>query len=404
MKNILYFGTFVDEVEFNKIIKLDKNPQSATQLFSLKLLNSLIIYKEFNFTILTTNVISEYPSNTRIINKSKNWKYKSQKIKELFFINIPVLKTITLIFSLSLNSLNWFFSIPKSNKKCVFIDNYQLPYLLIGFLFSKLSNIPLVGVLTDPPNMTYKLNNEPILKKAFRGINAKLSKYLLNKLNGVIALTDYLAEDFCPASKYIVVEAIGEGNNNDKMVSKNDKFIVMYSGGLSLKYGIKILLDSFSDLKLDNIELWFFGKGDALNLILDYEKNDDRIKYKGYLENEHIKKIQTQVSILINPRPIDLPDGKYSFPSKILEYMESGTPSLVTKLKGIPKEYDDHLIYIDPLNKDEIISKIEELYFMDKQQLLILGKNAKEFARKKNVISQGEKIYQFLNSISVNHK
>ena len=84
--------------------------------------------------------------------------------------------------------------------------------------------------------------------------------------------------------------------------------------------------------------------------------------------------------------------------------MESGTPSLVTKLKGIPKDYDDHLIYIDPFNKDEIISKIEELYFMDKQQLLILGKNAKEFARKKNVISQGEKIYQFLNSISVNHK
>lgn len=398
MKNILYLGTFVDEIRFNQIIKVDKNPQSATQLFSLKLFNALSSFDGFNYTIFTTNPISDFPLNPAIFNKKKFWKYNNHKIKELFFINLPILKTISIIVSLSIGVLSWLILTPAKKKKCVFIDNYQLPYLLIGFIISRLSNIPLIAVLTDPPNMVYKLNNEPFLKKKFRILNSIFSKFLLKKINGVISLTDYLAKEYCPLSKYIVIEAIGDGNKNQKKFTNDDNFIIMYSGGLSKQYGIELLVESFSEINLPKIELWFFGKGDALDLIMEYGKKDSRIKYKGYFDNLYIKRVQSEATILINPRPTNLPDEKYSFPSKVLEYIESGTPSLVTKLKGIPVEYYHFLFFIDPFTKEEIISKIKKLYFMDKKTLFEFGKSARIFSNQKNFKNQGQKIVNFIQS------
>jgi glycosyltransferase involved in cell wall biosynthesis len=173
----------------------------------------------------------------------------------------------------------------------------------------------------------------------------------------------------------------------------------MYSGGLSSEYGIINLLEAFIEISNKNLELWFYGKGDAESIIKDFENKDSRIFYKGCLQNDKIKKIQTEVSLLINPRPTDLPDGKYSFPSKILEYLESGTPALVTKLKGIPIEYYDHLLFMDSLNKVDIRNKIIEVYNMDKIELQQIGLNGKYFSEQKNIENQGKKIIQFINSL-----
>ena len=47
--------------------------------------------------------------------------------------------------------------------------------------------------------------------------------------------------------------------------------------------------------------------------------------------------------MLINPRPVGESYTKYSFPSKTIEYMLSGTPLLMTQLEGVPSGYFDHV-------------------------------------------------------------
>ena len=53
-------------------------------------------------------------------------------------------------------------------------------------------------------------------------------------------------------------------------------------------------------------------------------------------------KRETQATLLVNPRP---PIGEwtsYSFPSKNMEYMASGTPLVAFDLPCIPEEYKQH--------------------------------------------------------------
>ena len=56
----------------------------------------------------------------------------------------------------------------------------------------------------------------------------------------------------------------------------------------------------------------------------------------GCVTNDEIVRLQCEATLLVNPRPSDKEFCKYSFPSKTIEYMASGTPVLMTKLPGVP--------------------------------------------------------------------
>ena len=89
----------------------------------------------------------------------------------------------------------------------------------------------------------------------------------------------------------------------------------------------------------NDVELWICGSGDAKDIIEDEAQKDSRIKYFGLVDSQTALKMQHQATILVNPRTSDGEYTKYSFPSKNMEYMVSGTPVLTTDLPGMPKEH-----------------------------------------------------------------
>ena len=56
-------------------------------------------------------------------------------------------------------------------------------------------------------------------------------------------------------------------------------------------------------------------------------------------------------AVLVNPRPNNEEYTKYSFPSKDIEYLSSGKPTVAFLLDGMPKCYQDFLYVVDP-NRD----------------------------------------------------
>lgn len=82
--------------------------------------------------------------------------------------------------------------------------------------------------------------------------------------------------------------------------------------------------------------LEIYGDGDYRAELVELAAKHDRIIYKGLVSRDVIVARQKQVALLINPRPSSYEYTQYSFPSKIMEYMLSGTPVLTTKLPGIP--------------------------------------------------------------------
>lgn len=394
----LYLSTLIPDEEFKKMVLVDKSPQMATHIFNWKIYNGIKSshLTGVDFHIISTRPISDYPHNSTKIVYSKKWNTSDGEFHELFFINFPVIKTITQFISCLVASFKWCIYTKNCLKKGVFIDTYQLPYLICGYFISRLFNIPVIGVLTDPPNMDYKIMWESPIKARFRKINGLFSNYLIKKFTGVIALTQFLADEFCPGKKSLIMEAIAEVRKDPLKIERTEKFVILYSGSLLSVYGIVTFAKAFTQVPFTDAELWIYGKGDAEAKIIDLAKVDSRIKYFGFVDNKEIKVSHSKANLLVNPRPTNLPDSKYSFPSKILEYMLSGTPTLVTRLPGIPKEYDEYVLFFDGHDEDSMTKKICELYHTDRSFLDSFGERAKIFAETKGVQEQGQKIAEFI--------
>lgn len=130
-------------------------------------------------------------------------------------------------------------------------------------------------------------------------------------------------------------------------------FVVLYSGMLYHKFGIMNLVKAIHQLEDSDIRLELYGVGDAVDDILSVADSDNRIQYKGVVDRDVVLQKQSEASLLVNPRvPDNNPFTRYSFPSKTLEYLASGTPTLLYELEGIPSEYYDYCYHLDKQHTD----------------------------------------------------
>ena len=86
---------------------------------------------------------------------------------------------------------------------------------------------------------------------------------------------------------------------------------------------------------------------------------------------------------------------KYSFPSKMVEYLLSGTPLLTTKLSGIPDEYYDYCYTTTTRDAQKIADQIDEI--LHDEGIAALGDKAKRYVKeRKNSSAQAAHIAHFL--------
>lgn len=91
-----------------------------------------------------------------------------------------------------------------------------------------------------------------------------------------------------------------------------------------------------------------------------------------------------KAALLVNPRPIKPEYTKYSFPSKNMEYMVSGTPLMTTKLPGIPKEYYPYIYLLEDESPEGIARRLNEILNISMIERNEKAKEARKFVIKKN--------------------
>ena len=140
-----------------------------------------------------------------------------------------------------------------------------------------------------------------------------------------------------------------------------------------------------------------YGNGDFKNELLKLCKKNKNIKYFGLKPNNYIVEEQQKATLLVNPRPSNEEFTKYSFPSKNMEYMVSGTPALLTKLPGMPKEYLKYVYVLENESVDGMAEKLIEILNLSQEELKEKGKLAKEYVvNKKDNKNQAKRIIKWL--------
>jgi hypothetical protein len=199
----------------------------------------------------------------------------------------------------------------------------------------------------------------------------------------------------------VIIECFANENFKDVLNLINSKYkekVIVYAGGLYERYGIKNLIDGFTMIKNTNVRLWFYGVGSYVNRICEFAELDSRIEYKGVVPNDALINILTRATLLINPRPSHENFTKYTFPSKNMEFMATGTPLVTTLLPGIPEDHMPYIYIIEDESKIGIFNILNTTLQKSEEELHAFGSRCKEYTlANKNNVMQSKRIIQLID-------
>lgn len=260
--------------------------------------------------------------------------------------------------------------------------------------------IKVAAVVTDIPTLctNMKGRKENIIKRTFLSLYQKISDRDLHAYDAYIPLTESI-NDVVNVNKkpYIVIE--GFADSRDTEISSVHENYIMYAGGVYEKYGVKTLVDAFISLNRQNVMLYIFGEGPYVDELKKVQALHSNVRYMGCVSPEEAVAYEKRALLLVNPRPTDEEFAKYSFPSKTMEYLLSGTAVVSTKLPGIPAEYFKHMFCFEGYSMEALQNELCILLNYPVNEIVTMGENGHNFALyNKNNIFMAGRIISFLKT------
>lgn len=220
----------------------------------------------------------------------------------------------------------------------------------------------------------------------------------IKKMDKIIALNERAAELYAPNVPHIVMEgAVDIDQIDDFRYIVPARRNVVFTGSLQKHNGIVEVVDAFKLLKDEDVELDIYGRGEYTDYVIEASKQYPNIHYCGQRSNDEILLIQKEAFALINPRPVSNYISQVTFPSKIFEYMLSGTPVITTRLNGFNSEYYDTMYFVEDNTVNELVTGIKMVLSQTPEQLRQKAYSAYMLVvDKKNWQMQSERIVNFL--------
>lgn len=307
-----------------------------------------------------------------IVVKSKLLQDENAHIITVPYINVPVIKQITIMMN-----------IKKAIHEVMRNDEYRDATIIVYntmTIFSKpvldvahKKSMKCLAVIADLPIRCKK--------NIFRRIEDRRQISVISSFEGIIPLTMHIPKDFAPNTKYCVVEA---GCNPEDYINspKSDRtgreYKVVFSGTLNELSGIEDLIQSFVNIENENIKLEIYGDGPFREKVQQQTETLKNVRYLGKVTNDEMLRIQSEADLLVCPRKKDDFTTKYTFPSKVLEYICSGVPVLANHLPGIPDEYENYINYVEDETPQSWSKSITQILLVNNEFYRDKAVNAKK--------------------------
>ena len=392
--NYIFIGSIYPESIMKELTFLNAHVDFAANTFQQALLAGFDALGQ-KIRIITSPVILPYPRTKRVVFSQFSFTNGSHLETNGCYVGTLALPILGYILE--------FFKIRKRLKQMlredagniVIVYALHTPFLLaVRSLLNKIDKVCVI--VPDLPD--YMTNKKGFIHKLAKNIDKKIQATCMKHFGYYALLSPYMSDIINVEGKArIQFEGIYMPMELPK-VKKCSKTTILYSGGISERYGVFDLIRAFIMISNQNYELILCGGCDDEIALKRYANADGRIKYLGKLPIVEVRKLQQSVTLLVNPRHSTEIFTKYSFPSKTMEYMASGTPTLMCKLASIPEEYKEHLFFFDDESIEGMKNKIIEICSMHREILYEKGRKASDFILKnKNAEVQAERIVRLLN-------
>lgn len=397
---ICLVGSLLPTEVFDNMVRCSKSkPSNAPENFQMMLAKGLSELNE-GLTVISFPTIATYPKGPKVLYAEKHYAIEGEiNIISPPMVNVQLVKQQSIYLSTYKYVKKWLQSV-KDKKKIVLVYSDYPPYAnACRKACAEDSDAICVLLMTDLP--TYSLTKHKLTPYSWMmcKMDAERRKNY-NKFDAYIVLTKYMIEKMKINEKpCIVIEGFSDPSQFEFDEIKCRRKTMMYAGALSDVHNIRALIDAIKETKVD-ADFWFYGDGNQKEYVIEATKQDKRIQYFGKVSRKELLHAQKKAHILVSVKSSMDDHNKYAFPSKILEYMTSGTAVLTTKIAGIPNEYFDYVYQIEDESVAGIVSAIDKVFTKSMDELTTKGKEAKKFVSSfKNYLKQGEKILTFLNEL-----
>ncbi len=401
--NIIYLSSSCSEKKFSDLVNkgiTKKLPQA--QKYHRLMMEGIAQCIDGSITS-----ISAYPVNREW---SKRWFFskESETINNIHyvynaFINFAVLRQLTRIISAKREIKK---IIRGNDENIIICDVLNQSLAKAAYSCGKRYGVPVVGIVTDVPGCTSgaRRKNYSFFRRKISEFAERNAKRNISKYDAYLLLTEAMNKVVNKFNKpYIVLEGHSDAKMRDvpnNVCDKSVPKVAMYAGGIHKEFGVKMLVNAFIAGGFNNWELHIYGDGNYQNELNLLTKQYSSVKYFGTKPNEFIVQQQLKASLLLNPRLTDAEYVKYSFPSKTMECMASGTPLCTTKLPGMPEEYYPYVYLFDKETEEGMLDTLRNILNKSNDELHEFGFNAKDFVLKeKDNISQARKLIDFIKTI-----
>lgn len=403
--DLLYFGGLCTESLLNEVSRHVRSPFIVAQNSLEKaLVNG---FQDNGFANLTVNCLPSVPYEvlcTKIYCRSiKDFIPEGIKFRTFPILKIPIMKYLVFFLSAFYRTLNHRLHC-KERKMTIFVAVNFVPVTVALLLIAKTLDIKIICMLTDCARNTYALRqdlSDSKTKKGFLKLYMHFCQWVEHQYDGYIFLTEKMHDTVNLKNKpHMILEGISHDDFKVKYNNRNQKKIIMYAGSLFKIYGVEKILEVVNLIDDQNIELHIYGDGESKETIKLAAKNDQRISYKGFVDRSLILQSMQEATLLINLRNPEYEYTQLSFPSKLMEYMASGTPVFSTKLEGIPDEYYQYIYFSESYDNIVLAKEIKDILNRPFEELRTKGDNARNFIiENKNQRIQAKRVKDFIEEV-----
>lgn len=272
--------------------------------------------------------------------------------------------------------------------KCIIISSDSLDVLFIYSNIARILRFSPIFIFDEYPTpIRHKLKNRVPRWKEF------LYKLVLKKVGAYISISENLRDYYCKlVSKQtyilpIITDTsrfnIDTDNNNASITQK----YLCYMGNMELaKDDLANIIRAFSLItdKFEDLYLYLYGDPSndtktKLNHLIVQLQLQNRVIIKGKANYADVPIILKQAYILVSSQP-DTKRASGGFPTKLGEYLASGTPALITDVGENSKYVKDniHIFFTKPGDFKVYAQKL--IYIIDNyDHALSVAKNGQKF-------------------------
>ena len=333
---LAFVGTVVPDMPAYRSAAFNR----AGNMFQMQLVRGLARSGLFDIEVFSARPVPSYPKNQTLwFPPGRERLDQGVPVRLLPFLNVTPFKQIVLGFAVLFSLVVWAWR-KRAHKRVVLTYNLSVPPGAFTLLAARLVGAKAVVSVND-----VNVPGQTVPRSALFRFDFLLQRWLLPRFDGHLVVADQIAKDFFPGRPYMRVEGgvdsafLDRTQRRDDRTKQKARLVLAFAGWLNEANGIPLILDAFEVALGRDLRLKIAGAGPLQAVAEEAARRDPRIEFLGLLDSAGVADLYAQADVLLNIRLTKAIDTRYFFPSKLIEYLGSGVPTITTRVARTETEF-----------------------------------------------------------------